>query len=148
MPEELPHELIEKIRYYVKKYNSKINAANKLGLSYDTVLYYTRDIKFKSRKKEMDYLGINGKSLDLLKELLDKGYAFSSKKYNTTHYVKLKNFFPNIRRTKMHGKMIYYLDDRSKTAAQAFLKITNKKVISYQELKQIERVFNAKLKEK
>jgi hypothetical protein len=148
MPEELSDEMIKKIRYYVKKYNSKINAANKLGLSYDTVLCYTRDIKLKSRKKEMDYLGINGKSLDLLKELLDKGYAFSSKKYNTTHYVKLKNYFPNIRRTKIHRKMIYYLDDKSNIATNALLNNINKKVMSYQELKQIERLFNAKLKEK
>jgi hypothetical protein len=148
MPEELSEELIKEIRYYVTEYNSKIDTANKLGLSYDTVLFYTRDIKLKSRKKDIDYLGIYGKSLDLLKELLQNGYAFSSKKYNTSHYVKLKKYFPNIRRTKMHGKMIYYLDDKSKTAVQAFLKITNKKVMSYQELKQIERVLNTKLKKK
>jgi hypothetical protein len=71
-------------------------------------------------------------------------YAFSSGKYGLKEYIKLKRCFANIRRTKMHGKMIYYLDDKSTIAAQAFLKITNKKVISYQELKQIERVFNAK----
>lgn len=148
MTEELSDELIDKIRYYVKRYNSKINAANKLGLSYDTVRFYTKDIRLKSRKKNADYLGIYGKSLDLLKELFEKDYAFSSKKYTTTHYVKLKKYFPKIRRTKMYGKMIYYLDDKSKIAAQAFLKITNKKVMSYQELKQIERVFNTKLKKK
>jgi len=142
MPEELSDELIEKIRYYVKKYNSKINAANKLGLSYDTVRLYTKDIRLKSRKKDVDYLGIYGKSLDLLKELLENGYAFSSKKYNTTHYVKFKKYFPNIRRTKMYGKMIYFLDDKSKTATEAFLKTLNKKVMSYQELKQVEKVFN------
>jgi hypothetical protein len=148
MSVELSEELIKEIRHYVKKYNSKIDVTNKFGLSYDTVLFYTRDIKIKSRKKDVDYSGIYGRSLDLLKELMRNGYAFSSKKYNTSHYVKLKKYFPNIRRIKMHGKMIYYLDDKSMIAAQAFLKITNKKVISYQELKQIERVFNAKLKEK
>jgi len=51
MKQELSEELIEKIRYYVNKYNSKINTANKLGLSYDTVRFYTKDIKLKSRKK-------------------------------------------------------------------------------------------------
>jgi len=142
MSEELSDELIEKIRYYVIKYNSKINAANKLGLSYDTVLFYTKDIRLKSRKKGIDYFGIYGKSLDLLKELIENGYAFSSKKYNTAHYVKLKKYFPDIRRTKMYGKMIYFLDDKSKTATEAFLKTLNKKVMSYQELKQVEKVFN------
>jgi len=144
MPEELSDEFIEKIRYYVKKYNSKIDAANKFGLSYDTVLFYTRDIKLKSRKMDAEYLSFYGKSLDLLKELMKKGYAFSSKKYKTTHYIKLKKYFPNIRRTKMHGKMIYYLDDKSKIAANALLENLNKKVISYQELKQIEKIFDTK----
>jgi hypothetical protein len=148
MPEELSDELIEKIRYYVKKYNSKINAANNLGLSYDTIRFYTNDIRLKSRKKDGDYLGIYGKSLDLLKELMKNGYAFSSKKYNTTHYVKLKKYFPSIRRTKINGKMIYYLDDKSKIATEAFLKASNKKVISYQELKQITKVFDTKLSKK
>lgn len=57
MPQKnLPVDLVEKIRYYVKKYNFKINAANKLRLSYDTVLFYTKDIKLKSRKKDIKYL--------------------------------------------------------------------------------------------
>ncbi len=30
MPEEFSDELIEIVRYYVKKYNSKIDAANEL----------------------------------------------------------------------------------------------------------------------
>ncbi len=143
--QNLPVDLIKKIRYYVIKYNSKIDAANKLGLSYDTLLYYTKDIRLKSRKKDTDNLGIYGKSLDLLKELMKNGYAFSSKKYKTTHYVKLKKYFPNIRRAKIHGKMIYYLDDKSKIAANAFLEASNKKVMSYQELKQITKVFDTKL---
>jgi hypothetical protein len=144
MPEDLSEERINKIRNCVKRYNSKIDVANKLGISYDTVLFYTKDIKLKSRKKDVDYLGIYGKSLDLLKELLENGYAFSSKKYNTTHYVKLKRYFPQIRRTRMYGKMIYYLDDKSKLAAEALLEITNKKVMSCHELKQVFKVFNVK----
>jgi len=144
MPKELSEELINEIRFYVKKYNSKINVANKFGLSYDTILFFTRDIKLKSRKKDIDYSGIYGKSLDLLKELMCNGYAFSSKKYNISHYVKLKKYLPNIRRTKMHGKMIYYLDDKSKIAANALLDSLNKKVMSCHELKQVFKVFNVK----
>jgi len=145
MAEEISYKLIKEIRYYVKKYNSKIDTANKLGLSYDTVLFYTKDIRIRSRKKDIDYRGINGKSLDLLKELMKNGYAFSSKKYNTTHYIKLKKYFPNIRRTKMHGTMIYYLDDKSIPAIKAFVEGLNKKVISYQELKNVAKVFDTSL---
>lgn len=148
MPEELSEEMINEIRNYVTIYNSKIDAANKFGLSYYTVRFYTKDIRLKSRKKDVEYLGIYGKKLDLLKELMLNGYVFSSKKYNTTHYIKLKKHFPQIRRTKMHGKMIYYLDDKSKIATEAFLKVSNKKVISYQELKQITKVFDTKLSKK
>jgi hypothetical protein len=148
MPKELSEEMISEIRNYVKTHYSKINAANKLGLSYDTVCFYTKDIKLKSRKKDIDYSGIYGKSLDLLKELIENGYAFSSGKYGLKEYIKLKKYFPSIRRTKIYGKMVYYMDDKSKLAAKALLEDTNKKVISYQELKQIERVFNTRLKEK
>lgn len=148
MSKEKSDEIVKKIRYYVKKYNSKIDVANKFGLPYDTVCFYTKDIRLKSRKKDVDYLGIYDKSLDLLKELMQNGYAFSSKNYNTTHYVKLKKYFPKIRRTKMYGKMIYYLDDKSKIAARALLDVSNKKVMSYQELKQVAKVFDTDLSKK
>ena len=55
MSEELSEKLINEIRKYVKKYNSKIDAANNFGLSYDTVLFYTKDIRLKSRKKDIYY---------------------------------------------------------------------------------------------
>ena len=135
-------DFIEKIRHCVEKYNSKIDTANKLGLSYDIVLFYTRDIRIKSRKKDIDYSGVYGKSLDLLKELMQNGYAFSLKKYGLKEYVKLKKDFPQIRRTKMYGRMIYYLDDKSKIAANALLEVSKKKVMSYQELKQVTKVFD------
>jgi len=148
MPKELSDKLIKQIRYYVRKYNSKIDVATKLGLFYDTVLFYTRDIRIKSRRKDIDYSGIYGKSLELLKELMQNSYAFSSGKYGLKEYIKLKKYFPQIRRTKIYGRMIYYLDDKSKFAAKALLEVTKRKVMSYQELKQIERVFDARLKEK
>jgi hypothetical protein len=144
MLQEISNERVKKIRYYVKKYNSKIETANRLGLSYDIVVFYTKDIRIKSRKKDLDYSGIYGKSLDLLKDLIQEGYVFSSGKYGYKEYIKLKKYFPQIRRTKMHGKMIYYLDDKSKLVAEALLEITNKKVMSCQELKQVFKVFNVK----
>jgi len=142
MPKEISYELIDEIRHFVKKYNSKIDATTKLGLSYDTVLFYTKDIRLKSRKKDTEYSGIYGKSLNLLKELLQKGYVFSSGSYGLKEYIKLKKYFPQIRRTKMHGKMIYYSDDKSKIAAMALLEVSNKKVMSYQELKQVAKIFD------
>jgi len=148
MKQELSNELISKIIDHVRKYNSKIDTANKLGLSYDIVLFYTKDIKLKTRKKDIDYSGIYGKSLDLLKELMWNGYAFSSEKYGLKEYIKLKEYFPQIRRTKMYGRMIYYLDGKSKIAVNAILEISNKKVMSYQELNQIIKIFHPGLNNK
>lgn len=144
-------DLIKNIRHYVKKYNSKIDVANKLGISYDIVLFYTRDIRIKSslpKKTDMDCHGIYGKSLDLLKELMLNGYVFSSKNYGTTEYMKLKKYFPQIRRVRMYGRMIYYLDDKSNIAANALIKLSKKKVMSYQELRQVAKVFDTNLSSK
>jgi len=155
MREELSFEQIQKIRKYARKYNSKIDVANTFGLSYNTVLFYTRDITINRNVMKTNVIertpmkitynysrGIVGKSLDLLKELVTNGYAFSSRKYGLKEYIKLKKDFPQIKRTKIYGKMIYYLDDKSKIAAEAILNISNKKVMSYQEIKQITKVFD------
>jgi len=74
-----------------------------------------------------EYSGIYGKTLDLLRELMNNGYAFSSGKYGPKEYIKLKKYFPQIRRTKRYGRMIYYLDDKSKFAAKALLEVTKRK---------------------
>jgi len=146
MDQTISEELINKIRSYVRQHHSKIEAANYYGLSYDVVLFYTKDITLKSRTKDVDYSGIYGKSLNLLIELIQNGYVFPPKNYTIKHYIKLKTYFPNIRRIKIHGKMIYFFDDKSKVAFKALIEVLNKKVMSYQELKQIEMIFNAKLK--
>ena len=48
--------------------------------------------------------------------------AFSSGKYGLKEYTKLKEYFPQIRRAKMYGRMIYYLDDKSKILQILFLR--------------------------
>jgi len=159
MSEVLSDEQIQEIRKYVKKYNSKIDVANKFALSYTTVLFYTRDIRIKRSKirhnvikrtpMKMTYnhsRGISGRPLSLLKKLVKNGYALSSEGYSLKEYIRLKKDFPQIRRTKMYGRMIYYLDDKSEAAAEALINVTNKKVMSYQELKQVTKVFDNNLK--
>lgn len=41
----------------------------------------------------------------------------------------------------MYNKTILYLDDKASIAARAFLSNTNKKIMSFQELKQIKKTF-------
>jgi len=154
MREELSYAQIQEIRKYVKKFNSKIDTAIKFGLSYETVLFHTKDIRidrdmlkrnvFERTPMNITYhysKGISGKSLDLLKELVEKGYALSKDRYGLEEYIRLKKDFPQIRRTRMYGRVVYYLDDKSKIAEKAFLEAIDKRVLSYQELKQITKVF-------
>ena len=149
-------DLIHKIRFYTRKYNSKIDAANKLGLPYYTVLVHTKDIRINrelvrnnygvasssNRSCERYERGIHGKALVLLKELISQGYAFPSKKYAYSHVRLLQNMFPSIRRVRMFGRVIYFIDERAKEAATSFLSIVNKRVVSFQELKEVSRVFD------
>ena len=44
MSQEISDELIKKIRYYVKKYNSKIDAANKFGMQTPQPLHFSSSI--------------------------------------------------------------------------------------------------------
>ena len=41
----------------------------------------------------------------------------------------------------MHNKTILYLGDKASVAARAFLSDMNKKIISFQELKQVTKTF-------
>jgi hypothetical protein len=161
MSEVLSDGQIQEIRYYVKKYNSKIDVANKFGLSYNTVLFYTRDIQIKRSKIKHNVIkrtpmkitinhsrSISGRSLNLLKELVKNGYALSSDSYGLEEYIRLKKDFPQIKRMRMYGRVIYFFDGKEKIVEKALLEALNKKVISYQEIKQITKIFNSKLENK
>ncbi len=50
-----------------------------------------------------------------------------------------------IQRTQVDGKAIYYLSDKNKVALQAMMKTKHSRVISYQELKSITKVFGIDL---
>ena len=47
-------------------------------------------------------------------------------------------------RSKMHGKMICSIDEKSKIAAQTLLETSKKKVMGCQELKKVAKVFDVK----
>ena len=48
----------------------------------------------------------------------------------------------------MYGRMICYMDDKSKIAAKALLDVSNKKIMSYQKLMQVAKVFDTNLSKK
>jgi uncharacterized protein YerC len=126
------------IRRRVEESGSKSDVAREFGVPSSTVSRITKDIKM----GKGNYC-IRGKALDMLKDLLEKGYAFSSGDLSANHT--LREHFPSIQRVEADGRSIYFLEDKADKATNAFLQCKNKKVMSYQELKGITKLFGVDL---
>jgi len=137
----IPKELRGKIRQEVLKGKSKRRVSIELGVSEKTVQYYTRDLWLTPFRK----INIQDRKLELMKDLLRDGYALASSRYSTSEYIKLKEHFPTISKIKMYGKVIFFLEGKENIAASIFLKKMQKKIISYQELKQVTKTFHTDL---
>ncbi len=137
----IPIELRKRIRQEVIAGKSKRRVAMELDVSESTVQYYTKDMCLTPFRK----LNIPDKKLELMKDLLQDGYAFASERYGSQEYNRLKEHFPNISKVKMHDKVIFFLEGNENIATEAFLNTTSKRIISYQELKQVTDVFGADL---
>jgi len=137
----LPQEIREKIRQGVLSGKSKRRVSIELGVSEKTVQYYTGDLCLTPFRK----INVQDRKLELMKALLGDGYALASDKYGAQEYYKLKKHFPTISKVKMHGRVIFYLEGKEDIAARVFLEHMQKKIISYQELKQITKVFRTDL---
>jgi hypothetical protein len=133
--------LRKKIREEVRNGKTKRQVAIQYKISDRTVYYHTRDMC----SYPLRNMRIQDKKLELMKDLLRDGYALSSRKYSTVEYNKLKEFFPSICKAKMYNRVIFYLKDKKDAAARAFVENSERKIISYQELKQVTNVFNADL---
>lgn len=140
----LSKETIKNIRKEVEGGKPKIQVSRELSLSPKNIYHHTKDI-IVGHKHD---LGIAGKSLELLQEIMENGYAKSSTKYQYRHFQKLRAKFSNIRRVKMYGRVIYFIQERSDEAMRNFLEDLHKKVISYQELQHIIKVFQATMSRK
>lgn len=94
--------------------------------------------------KNCGWPGIRGKTLDVLQEIVTKGYAIS-RKFSRSQYVVLRKCFQTIHKITIYGRPIYFLEGKEEVATHAYLERINKKIISYQELKQVTDVFQVKL---
>jgi len=137
----LPKDLIKKIREEVRNGKTKRQVAIQYQVTDRTVYYHTRDIC----SYPLRNMRVQDKKLELMKDLLRDGYALSSRKYSTNEYNKLKEFFPSICKAKMYNRVIFYLKDKKDAAARALIEKSERKIISYQELKQVTNVFHANL---
>jgi hypothetical protein len=137
----ISQELRKKIRDEVKNCRSKRQTAIYFGISEKTVEYHTKDICLRPFRN----LSIKDKKLELMKDLLRDGYALASDKYHTPEYNEMKKHFPSICKVKMYDRVIFYLKDKKDVATRAFLENSKRKIISYQELKQVTKTFDSNL---
>ncbi len=128
----------------IKSGKSKYQTAKELGISSKAVYRNAKDLP----SKPCGWPGIRGKTLELLQELLMKGYKICSHDDPKSNFLTLKKYFPILHRTKMNNKTIFYLEGHENDVAKAFLGSTSKKIISYQQIIRITDVFNASLTKK
>jgi len=90
-------ELIQQIREEVLRSKSKHQVSREMNIT-DTVVYkYTKDLPNKYHREPY----ISGKPLELLKELLEKGYVYTEENRNALRA--LQRYFPQIKPVSIQG---------------------------------------------
>jgi hypothetical protein len=136
----LPKELIQRMREEVLQGKTKYRVAKEMGINESVVRSHTRDRP--SLKRGEPY--IKGKAINLLKQLLEVGYVNSTAE-NYLALQRLRRIFPMIQLTRIDYKRVYYLSDKNKIALQAIIRLNKSRIISYQELKSVSKVFGVDL---
>jgi glucan-binding YG repeat protein len=142
-PRQLSEETIQQIREEVIKGKSKYQVAKEMNVRFQRVYYYTKDLPNHVYPER----GIQGRSLELLKELLQKGYVISTEG-NYARLQRLKKYLPMIERAEIKRRSVYYLSDKNKVALQSMIQSKKSKIFSYQELSSMSKVFDVKLSKK
>ncbi|MFH1100740.1 MAG: hypothetical protein V1726_01725 [Methanobacteriota archaeon] len=137
----LDKEIIDEIRQEVITGKSKYQIAKELGLRFGIVYYHTLDLPNHVYREE----GITGRVLELLKELLQNGYVFSTEE-NTRRLRRLKRYLPMIQRAQINARSVYYLSDKNKVALQSMIQRKPSKIIGYHELAEMSKVFGVQFK--
>jgi len=141
MSKPLSKELFQKICREIRAGKSKYQVSGELGINQNTIYRKTQHIPGKA----YGWPGIRGKTLKMLEELIAKGYIICSADYQGQKYRILRKYFPTICKIKMYNKPILFFNDKAEIAARAFLENMDKKIMNYQELKQVTRVFGIEL---
>ncbi len=133
---KLSKETLKKIRKEILQGKSKYQIAREMNISSDRVYKYTRDLPSKITRSPY----ISGKPLELLKQLLKKGFVYTGK--NGVALRSLQRYFPVIRRSEFKKRSIFYLEDKNKAALREMMKQNSSRIINYYELKSVCKVFN------
>ena len=112
----MTQELLHLIREEILKGKSKSSVAKEFNIGRATVFKYTKDLPNKYKRDPY----ISGKPLELLKQLLEKGYVYTME--NRTALRSLQKHFPVIKRSQFKNRSIYYLEDKNKLALLEMMK--------------------------
>lgn len=128
------------IKRKAKEGKSKYQISKELDVPYSTVWRILKDFP----GSRPGWPGIRGKPLEMLQELLEKGYVLLDGEKSQAYRVLKKNL-PIIQKVRANGKPIAFLPYKKEDATRAFLQSIDKKVMSYQELKSITKLFDVEL---
>jgi len=140
----LPKEIIAQIRNKVQGGKTKFRVSREHNIPKTTVYRITEDLPSRS----CGWPGIRGETLQVLQKLVTHGY-FVDRCHNTKQrYIQLKKYFPTVCKVRIYGKNIFFIEGKEDAAVRALLGVIEKKIVSYQELKQITKIFNTDLSRK
>jgi len=133
----LPKEVITQIRNEIQCGKTKFQVSREHNVPKTTVYRMTEDLPSRS----CGWPGIRGETLQVLQKLVTHGY-FVDRCYNTKQrYIQLKKYFPTVCKVRMYGKNVFFIEGKEDVAVRALLEVIRRKIVSYQELKQITKVF-------
>ena len=136
MTRHLTSEDIQKIREEVLKGKAKFQVSKEMHIDRTTIYNYTKDLPNKYHREPY----ISGKPLELLKQLLEKGYVYTEENRNALRA--LQRYFPQIKRSQFKGKSCYYLEDKNKLALLEMMRQNTSRIISYHDIAKACQVFN------
>ena len=135
-----PQETKEEVRKRVASGESRIAIAESIGLSYDSVREWTRDIAV-NRGKDTPLLIIRGRTLTVVKDLMEKGYSLEKVPKYTK--ITLKKHFP-VNTARIRRNTIFYLEGRNEDAFKAFLDNFEVRAFTHNQIKSMGKAFGVK----
>ena len=129
------------VRNEIQGGKTKFQVSREHNVPKTTVYRVTEDLP----SRPCGWPGIRGESLQMLQELVTKGYFVDRCQNTKQRYIQLKKYFPTVNKVKMYGKNIFFIEGKEDVAVRALLEVIKRKIISYQELKQITKVFGTDL---
>lgn len=115
--------------------------AQEFGLYPMVVYYHTSDLPSKKKGRGSE---IRGQTLEVLKQLLQDGYIYSSRE-NGGSLRTIRRLFLMVNRVEMGKCSIVFLEGKNKTALCAFLQNQGTRLIDFHRLVGISEVFDVRL---